>query len=150
MRTPATFDTDLEIGPHKAIAAYLELAWPEDLPWTHFPAGEKRETVERVDKRSGRTYRFSPAGARLKAMGLHPGWFDFQFILPNAQFATAEVKRLTGDFSAAQIEHRRKLLALGVAVATWRTPEDAERTVTRWLAAFSLKPRATLSIRRTA
>jgi hypothetical protein len=139
-----------EVDAHQAIAAYLELAWPAHLPWTHFPAGEKRDSVERT-RRDGSTYRFSPAGARLKRMGLHPGWFDFQFILPNAQFATAEVKRSVGGaFSDDQIEHRRRCIALGVAVATWETPEDAEVTITRWLAAFGLKPRATLGVVRAA
>lgn len=143
-RVPATHRADLEIGPHEAIAAYLERAWPEHLPWTHFPAGEARDSVERTDPRTGRKYRYSPAGARLKRMGLHPGWLDFQFVLPNGQFASAEVKGAKGDFSEEQKKHRRKLVALKVAVATWRTPEDAEATITRWLAHFGLKPRATL------
>lgn len=137
-----------EIGPHEAIAAYLELAWPKNLPWTHFPAGEKREHVERT-RRDGTTYRYSPAGARLKRMGLHAGWFDFQFLLPNAQFACAEVKRHKGVFSDEQIEHRRKCIALGVAVACWETPEDAEITITRWLGAFGLRPLCTLVRRAT-
>jgi len=150
MRRPAT-STAKEIGPHEAIAAYLELAWPEDLPWTHFPAGEKREQVERTDPRTGKTYRYSPAGQRLKRMGLKPGWHDFQFVLPNGQFASAEVKReVGGKFSGDQIDHRMKLVALGVAVAEWRSPEDAERTVLRWLAAFGRKPRAYLAKRSAA
>lgn len=150
MRNPAT-PTIKEIGPHEAIAAYLDLAWPEHLPWTHFPAGEERVSYERVNRQTGETYRFSPAGQRLKRMGLKPGWYDFQFILPNAQFATAEVKRLIGgQLSEEQIAHRAQLLALGVAVAEWRSPEDAEKTITRWLAAFGLKPRATLMTRSDA
>lgn len=148
MRIPA-MPAEKEIGPHQAIAAYLELAWPEHLPWTHFPAGENRgDHVERTDRRTGKTYRYSPAGARLKRMGLHPGWWDFQFILPNAQFACAEVKRPVGfKFSDEQLAHREKLLALKVATATWRSPEDAQVTITRWLGAFGLKPRATLLTR---
>lgn len=149
MRAPAT-PAPKEIGPHKAIAAYLELAWPQHLPWTHFPAGEMRDRIERTDRRTGKTYTFSPAGNRLKLMGLHPGWFDFQFILPNAQFACAEVKRAKdGEFSIAQIDHREKCIALKVAVAVWESPEDAERTITRWLALFGLEPRARL-MRRAA
>lgn len=151
MRAPAT-QALKEIGPHEAIAAYLELAWPAHLPWTHFPAGENRgDHVERVDRRTGQTYRYSPAGARLKRMGLKPGWHDFQFVLPNGQFACAEVKRLHGGaLSLEQIDHRAKCQALGVAMAIWKSPEDAERTITRWLAAFGLQPRAHLNSRSAA
>lgn len=149
MRRPATPPVK-EIGPHEAIAAYLELAWPEDLCWTHFPAGEERVAYERVNKKTGETYRYSPAGARLKRMGLKAGWLDFQFVLPNGQFASAEVKRPRGGtLSDEQIAHRAKLQALGVALAVWRSPEEAEETVIRWLAAFGRKPRAYL-VRRAA
>jgi hypothetical protein len=148
-RVPATHRADREIGPHEAIASYLDLAWPEHLPWTHFPAGELRDRVERK-RADGSTYTFSPAGARLKRMGLKPGWHDFQFVLPNGQFACAEVKRIGGEYSDPQTKHRRKLVALKVAVAVWQTPEDAERTITIWLAAFGLKPRATLVTRVSA
>lgn len=150
MRPPAT-PAIKEIGPHEAIASYLELAWPVHLPWTHFPAGEERVSYERVNRKTGETYRYSPAGQRLKRMGLKTGWFDFQFVLPNGQFASAEVKRPKGGkLSDEQIDHRAKLLAIGVALAEWRSPEDAEKTVTRWLDAFGLKPRATLMTRSDA
>jgi hypothetical protein len=130
---------------HKAIAAYLDLAWPLHLPFTHFPAGENRgDHVERVDRRTGRTYRFSPAGKKLKDMGLRPGWWDFQGVLPNGQFWMAEVKDEGETLSDAQAQHLELCKPLGVAWAIWRSPEDAERTAIRWLAAFGLKPRATL------
>lgn len=142
-RVPATHDPAKEIGPHEAIADFLEVAWPEHLPWTHFPAGENRgDKVQRTDSRTGRTYWYSPSGARLKRMGLHPGWHDFQFVLPNGQFASAEVKGPGGDFTDDQKEHARKLRALGVVVGLWRSIEDCERDITRWLGAFGLKPRA--------
>jgi hypothetical protein len=136
---------------HEAIAAYLDLAWPEHLPWTHFPAGENRgDHVTRKDRRTGKTYRYSPAGARLKRMGLKAGWWDFQFILPNAQFAMAEVKDDDGTLSDDQSAHLEKCQALKVAYAIWRTPEEAEQTVVRWLAAFGLQPRARLVSQRAA
>lgn len=137
MPAPAT---QREIGPHEDIAAYLELAWPAHLPWTHFPAGERHDKVERR-RADGSTYWFSPTGARLKRMGLHPGWLDFQFLLPNAQFATAEVKRPDGGaFSDEQKKHRAACKALGVVVATWVGVEDCERSITLWLGAFGLAP----------
>jgi hypothetical protein len=138
-----------EIDPHEEVAGYLDAAWPEHLPWTHFPAGERRgDEIER-SREDGTTYFFSPSGARLKRMGLKPGWLDFQFILPNGQFATAEMKRPDGRWSDDQKEHRRKLRALKIVVGEWFAAEDCERDITRWLAAFGLQPRCTLTVHRS-
>lgn len=130
---------------HVAIADYLELAWPLHLPWTHFPAGENRgDHIERVNRKTGRTYRYSPTGAKLKRMGLKPGWFDFQGVLPNGQFWHAEVKDEGETLTQAQQDHLDLCKPLGVAWAIWETQEQAEATAIRWLAAFGLKPRARL------
>jgi hypothetical protein len=69
-----------------AIARYLEHAVPHNVPWTHFPAGEKRT---------------AKTGARLKAMGLKPGWPDFQFLF-NGQFIGIELKAGKGKQSESQ------------------------------------------------
>lgn len=144
---PATTNApQREIGKDglcEQIAAFLAAAWPEHLPWTHFPAGEERPSVERIG-RDGKPYRYSPTGARLKRMGLKPGWLDFQFILPNAQFASAEVKVGSGAPSPDQRAHAAKLKALKCAVSTWWSLEDCEASITRWLAVFGLTPRITL------
>lgn len=140
----ATPHRDREIDRHEEIASYLDAAWPKHLPWTHFPAGETRGDHVKRKRPDGSTYLFSPSGARLKRMGLKLGWLEFQFILPNGQFATAEVKRPEGSLSQAQVDHRNRCLALKCAYARWETPEDAAETITRWLAAWQLKPRCTL------
>lgn len=110
-----------EIRPHIQIASFLKWAWPADLPWTHFPAGEMRDED---------TLR------KLCAMGLNPGWGDFQFVLPNAQFATMEVKRQHGQMSEAQIAHRERLITLKAGHALVENVADVRRVGARWLARF--------------
>jgi hypothetical protein len=124
-----------EISLHMSTAAYLRRAWPEHLPWTHFPAGEKRD---------------ARTGGKLKAMGLAPGWSDFLFILPNGQAAFLELKRPSGGLSTAQEDFRDKVVALRCGHATARSLDEVEQVITRWLAAFGLQPRATLIQRRAA
>jgi hypothetical protein len=109
---------------------FLRLAWPESLPYTHFPAGEAR------DERTG---------GKLKRMGLKPGWPDFQFILPNGQAAFIELKTPSGVLSDEQIKVREKLIALRCGYATARDIEDVEKILTRWLGAFGMTLRARLA-----
>jgi hypothetical protein len=45
--------------------------------FTHIPNGENRDHRERIDKRSGRKVRWSPAGRKLQRMGLRPGVADY-------------------------------------------------------------------------
>lgn len=139
MRSPATRAPrkapTSEIALHMSTAAYLRRAWPENIPFSHFPAGERRD---------------KGTAGKLKAMGLAPGWPDFIFLMPNGQAAFLELKAADGVLSPAQIEFRTRALALGCGYATARSLDEVERTVTRWLAAYGLKPRATLVQRRTA
>lgn len=106
---------------HIAVEQFLRLAWPGDLPYSHFPSGEQRDI--RV-------------AAKLKAMGLKPGWPDFIFILPNGQAGFIELKAPGGDLSATQVELRGRLLNLRCGYAEARSVEEVETTLTRWLSKF--------------
>lgn len=125
-----------ETSIHMEVERYLRHAWPEDLPYTHFPAGEKR------DERTG---------GKLKRMGLKRGWPDFQFILPNGQAAFIELKRpRKGRASDVQIDLRQQLVSLRCGYAICRSVEEVETAVTRWLTAFGRKPRASMVQRSVA
>ncbi len=77
------------------IAAWLELALVgSGVAWTHFPAGEKRT---------------AKTGAKLKRMGLKPGWPDFQFVVPvrigqgtTGRYVGIEIKKKGGAQRASQ------------------------------------------------
>lgn len=129
-----------EVALTKQVESFLQIAWPAHLPYTHFPAGEKRDTVTKV--RKGKTVTFSPAGARLKAMGLKRGWPDFQFILPNGQAAFVELKTASGELSDDQITVRAMLIESGCGYQVCRSVEQVEDTLSRWLAKFGLMLRA--------
>lgn len=123
-----------EVTLHMSVAAYLRHAWPADLPWSHFPAGEKRD---------------AKTGAKLKAMGLAAGWPDFLFALPNGKLAGIELKAADGVLSDAQLTVRDQFVALRCGYATCRSVDEVETTITRWLAAFGRQPCAR-TIRRAA
>ncbi len=127
MRRPAKPKTK-EISLHMSTAAFIRYAWPGDLPWTHFPAGEKRD---------------ARTGAKLKAMGMAAGWPDFIFLLPNGQAAFLELKASSGSLSDGQIEFRHKATALNCGFAVCRSLDEVEATLTRWLALYGRKLNAT-------
>ncbi len=112
---------------HISVESFLRYAWPEHLPYTHFPAGERRDKA---------------AAGKLKAMGLKPGWPDFQFILPNGQAAFIELKADRNDLSDEQIAIRRKLVALKCGYATARSVDEVEQILSGWLGLFGLTLRA--------
>jgi hypothetical protein len=116
-----------ETSIHMAVEQFLRLAWPDDLPYTHFPAGEAR------DERTG---------GKLKRMGLKAGWPDFQFILPNGQSAFIELKRPGQSLSDAQIMFRAQALALKCGYAVAHSVDEAETVLAGWLALFGRKLRA--------
>lgn len=110
-----------ETSIHFEVERFLRLAWPLDLPYTAFPAGERR------DERTG---------GKLRRMGLKPGWPDYQFLLPRGRIGFIELKRADGRLSDDQIEFRRKAVALGCGYAVCRSVEEVEATLTRWLALY--------------
>ena len=80
---------------HRAVADHLRVFARPDWRWTHFPAGELRE------KRTA---------AKLKAMGLQPGWPDFLLLSPASTDRPGglvhmlELKRRGEDLGKAQEE----------------------------------------------
>lgn len=122
-----------ETSLHYAVADFLRLAWPPHLPWTHIPLGENRgDAMVRTDKQ-GRTYSFSPSGAKLKRMGAHAGWPDFIFILPNGQAAFIELKSTDGVLSDEQADVAVALRTARCGFVICRTLEEVEATLSRWL-----------------
>lgn len=119
MATPRRKKTELSL--HMSAAAFLRWAWPSDLPWTHFPAGEQRD---------------ARTGAKLKAMGLAPGWPDFLLVLPNGQLAGIELKAAGGALSQAQIATRDRFIALKCGFAICRSVDEVEATLAKWLSHF--------------
>ncbi|MDB5445646.1 MAG: hypothetical protein JWQ97_963 [Phenylobacterium sp.] len=118
-----------EVTLHMSAAAFLRHAWPADLPFFHVPNGEQRD---------------ARTGAKLKAMGALAGVPDFALHLPRGQIAYIELKTSAGAMSDAQFAFRQACIAHGHGHAVCRSVEDVETTITRWLAAFGLEPRARL------
>lgn len=119
---------------HMSVEAFLRRAWPDDLPYTHFPAGELRD---------------ARTAGKLKAMGLKPGWPDFQFILPNGQFAGLELKAKAGILTEEQMAVRDRMLALRCGYATARSVDEVEAILAGWLQLFGRRLKAS-TVRRAA
>ncbi len=94
---------------HIAVAAYLELAVPPFIPWTTMPAG------------GGGKVR----GARLKAMGLQPGWPDLQLVF-RGRYIGIELKSKGGRLSKAQKAMHERLVLAGGVVYTATQVEHVE------------------------
>lgn len=114
---------------HISVVAFLGRALPPEIVLFHPANGGKRT---------------KPEASLLKAMGVLPGVPDLVAIMPNGQAAFIELKAPGGQLSPEQAAVRTKLLAAGCAYAVCRTLDEVEATITRWLAAFGLKPRASL------
>jgi len=88
------------------VACWLDLALRgTGVAWTHFPAGEKRTVA---------------TGAKLKKMGLKPGWPDFIFLIPfntrhsiKATFVGIEMKAGKGGQGATQKDVQAQIEAAG-------------------------------------
>lgn len=113
-----------------AVEQFLRVAWPDDLPYTHFPAGEAR------DERTG---------GKLKRMGLKAGWPDFQFILPKGQVGFIELKKPGESLSDVQIAFRSQAIALGCGYRVARSVDDVEQILGGWLALYGRSLRARIS-----
>lgn len=150
MRKPATPIAETEDALHIAVAGYLRAAWPSHLLTFHVPNGGERPSVERIDRKTGQTYRFSPQAAKLKRMGTIAGVPDFCLLLPKGRVGFIELKTKTGELSIDQIEFRRVCLANGHGHEVCRSIEQVEDTCIRWLEAFNLAPRARLTAGRAA
>jgi len=103
----------------RLVVDYLRLAMPSDVVWTHFPAG------------GGGKVR----GARLKAMGLRPGFPDLLFVWRDGErtkTAWIELKTARGRESAAQRKVRKSLALAGCATAICRDLDAVIGTLKGW------------------
>ena len=97
-------------------AQLLRLKAKPGVLWTHFPAGELRNRK---------------TGAKLKKMGLQPGWPDFLIIYGGSPYAL-ELKDADGRLSIAQREFREDFRAQLLAYQVARTPEQVMEILTGW------------------
>ena len=85
----------LEFHTTVLVADYLRWHAKPDWRWSHFPSGEKRSVA---------------TGARLKRMGVQPGWPDFLLLspAPGRLLHCLELKRRgKGRLSDEQVEFQR-------------------------------------------
>jgi VRR-NUC domain len=106
-----------EFRTHCAIADALRVGIAPGWIWTHFPAGEKRD---------------AGAAARLKRMGLKPGFPDFLLIAPTGVHCWLELKRGRARLTEAQDLFRTEMLERGVPHAVARSFDEAIRVLTAW------------------
>ena len=92
------------------VADYLAVALPVDALWTHFPAGEARTVI---------------TGARLKRMGLKPGWPDY-LVVSNGRLIGLELKAGKGKASPVQADVGERFLRAGFSWVVCRTLEDVQ------------------------
>lgn len=88
-----------------------------DVPWSHFPAGEKRSAI---------------TGARLQRMGLARGWPDYVFIPPGANVPFLELKSPGGYLTPEQMAFRDRVLANGCKYEVARTGQEAIEILRSW------------------
>lgn len=100
-----------------AFADTLKRFAKPDWRWSHFPAGEFRETV---------------TGERLKRMGLKPGWPDYIFVSPDGRAHFLELKRRSGTLTPAQEQFRDWCKACDVPWRMANSYDKAIAAVTAW------------------
>ncbi|KKM66250.1 hypothetical protein LCGC14_1483070 [marine sediment metagenome] len=81
-----------------AAAEFLSWALPDDIPYTHLPMGGKRDKA---------------TAGKLKAMGVNPGWPDFEILIPDGVTLRIEMKTEKGVLSKAQEAFHERAKALG-------------------------------------
>lgn len=99
------------------VADYFRRVLPDEILWSHFPAGENRE---------------AQTGALLKRMGLQPGWPDFILVLHDGIAGFIELKIGDGRLSPDQREHERKAQKLGARWAECRSLAEVEAVLDMW------------------
>jgi hypothetical protein len=99
----------LEFNSHVVIADLCRRWMNPGWRFTHIPSGEHRD-----HRANSKGQRYSPAGNRLKRMGLIPGWPDFMFAGPGKRVVWLELKReKLGRMSDAQEDIGTHLKACG-------------------------------------
>jgi hypothetical protein len=106
-----------EVAIHGAIVDALRRFGKSDWAWSHFPAGELRG---------------SATGAKLKRLGLQPGWPDLILVAPGGRFHALEIKRAGGVVSDDQQAFLIWCSANDVPNAIVRTVDEALDVLGRW------------------
>lgn len=114
-------ETALQIS----IKAWLAVVAP-DVVAHHSPNGELR------DKRTG---------AKLKAMGVMPGWPDLTLLDASGRVHFLEIKAGKGALSPAQSEFRQTCMRRGINWACVRSIDDVQAALDYWqIPTRSVKP----------
>lgn len=112
----------MEFSTHATLADICKHWINPHWKFTHLPMGEHRD--HRVNPRTGK--RYSPTGARLKRMGVMPGWPDFLFAGPERAMFFLELKRAQrGRLSEEQADVLSHLVACGHRVLVTSSLDDA-------------------------
>lgn len=101
---------------HIAIVQWLKVVAP-DLVVHHSPNGEVR------DKRTA---------AKLKAMGVRPGWPDLEIIDRNGRLHFMEIKAPSGRLSEAQQAFRDMCLSVCIPWACVHSIDEARAVLSQW------------------
>ena len=99
-----------------AVADYLRIVLPDDVVWSHFPAGELRT---------------QKTGGRLKRMGLRPGVPDY-FIAIDGRVLWIELKAGNAPLSDAQKLTFPALHRAGQQLAICTSIDEVEEALIRW------------------
>lgn len=99
-----------EIDLHKAVIKLLQIAGDKEWIWHHSPNGEARDV---------RT------GAKLKAMGVMPGWPDLTLISPDGRIHFVEFKTSTNKLSETQEQFQLECIKRGVPYSVVRSMNEA-------------------------
>lgn len=116
--------TPKELVLHMTVAKLLREHCLPDWRWTHFPAGEKRNIK---------------TAAKLKQMGLQPGWPDFLFISPLGTLHCLELKRLRSNLTRTQMDFRLWCARHRVPCARASTLDEALSIFAEW-ECLNIKP----------
>lgn len=120
-RQRGTKPPPLEFASHVLVADLLRRWCNPEWEFTHLPFGEKRPIA---------------TAARLKRMGVRPGFPDFLFAGPNEKLVWLELKRRGNKLSPAQekIEAHLRQCGFDYLVA------DNVRDAVAWLRSFGILP----------
>lgn len=116
-RSPSEFQI------HCGVADALRMLARPGVLWSHFPSGESRD---------------ARTGAKLKHMGLQPGWPDFIIIVPGddpwsrPRICFLELKTIRGRLSQTQQEFRDNAVAVGCRHSVARSVDEAVEVLSRW------------------
>jgi hypothetical protein len=116
-RSPSEFQI------HCGVADALRMLARPGVLWSHFPSGESRD---------------ARTGAKLKHMGLQPGWPDFIIIVPGddpwaaSHICFLELKTIRGRLSPSQQEFRDNAVAVGCLHSVARSVDEAVEVLSRW------------------